>query len=52
MFRFAQHDKGNARFNRSRLVVLRDSGPFGPKDRLTQDFELARGSSPVRPCNR
>ena len=52
MFRFAQHDKENARFNRSRLVVLRDSGPFGPKDRLTQDFELARGSSPVRPCNR
>src|SRR5689334_7170435 len=52
MFRFAQHDKENAGFNRSRLVVLRDSGPCGLKDRLTQDFELARGSSLVRPCNR
>src|SRR5919198_2808801 len=32
MFRFAQHDKENARFNRSRLVVRRDPGPFGQKD--------------------
>ena len=52
MFRFAQYDKENARLNRSRLVVLHDSGPFEPKDRLTQGFELAPGSSPVRPCNR
>src|SRR6266481_5618721 len=40
MFRFAQHDKGNARFNRSRSGVRRDSGPFGPKDCLLKVLDL------------
>jgi len=40
MFRFAQHDKWSARFNRSRSVVRRDSGPFGPKDCLLEVLNL------------
>src|SRR4026208_383275 len=40
MFRSAQHDKENARFNRSRSVVRRDSDPFGPKDCLLKILNL------------
>jgi hypothetical protein len=40
MFRFAQHDKESARFNRLRAAVRRDPGPIAPKDRLLKVLNL------------
>ena len=44
------------RLNDSRLSRARGSGNDEensvPVESVTQDFELARGSSPVRPCSR
>src|SRR4029077_20294322 len=40
MFRSAQHDKGNARFNRSQSGVRRDSSPLGLKDCLLNVLNL------------
>ena len=40
MFRFAQHDKERARFNRLRTVVRGDPGLIAPKDCLLKVLDL------------